>query len=204
MEIVLASRNLGKIREFRKMLSEVIGLDVDSLLSFPDYPSPEETGTTFEENATLKATSAAKALNKIVLADDSGLVVPSLDGEPGVHSARYAGEDATDHENTQKLLEALKDKSDLERQAYYECALVLAGPEGEVLKISKGHCEGIIAEEARGRHGFGFDPVFIKHDYDKTFSELSDDIKNRISHRRKALDSVKAYLEGMMSRATST
>lgn len=202
MEIVIASRNLGKIREFRTMLSEVIGLDVDSLLTYPDYHAPEEVGNTFEENATIKALAAAKALNKIVLADDSGLVVPSLNGEPGVFSARYAGEEATDHENTQRLLKNLEGKSDIERQAYYECVLVLAGPEG-VLKVTKGHCEGVIAEEERGRHGFGYDPVFIKHDYDKTFSELSDDIKNRISHRRKALDSMKTYLEGMISRQTA-
>ena len=202
MEIVIASRNLGKIREFRIMLEGIEGLDVDSLLAYPDFPSPEETGQTFEENASLKAHAAAKALNKIVLADDSGLVVSSLGGDPGVRSARYAGEEATDQENNQKLLKALEGKNDLDRQAYYECVLVLASPEG-LLKVTRGHCEGIINSEERGRNGFGYDSLFTKHDYDKSFGELSDDVKNRISHRRKALDSMKAYLENLVFRSTA-
>jgi len=199
MEIVIASRNLGKIREFRIMFEGIEGLDIDSLLAYPDFPSPEETGETFEENAALKAVAAAKALGKIVLADDSGLVVSALGGAPGVRSARYAGEEATDRENNQKLLEALKGKEDLDRGAYYECALVLASPEG-VMKVTRGHCEGIIHTEETGRNGFGYDSVFIKHDYDKTFGELSDDVKNRVSHRRKALDSMRAFIEGLVAR----
>jgi len=199
MEIVIVSRNLGKIREFRIMFEGIEGLDIDSLLAYPDFPSPEETGETFEENAALKAVAAAKALDKIVLADDSGLVVPALGGAPGVRSARYAGEEATDRENNQKLLEALKGKEDLDRAAYYECALVLASPES-VMKVTRGHCEGFIHTEEKGRNGFGYDSVFIKHDYDKTFGELSDDVKNRVSHRRKALDSMRAFIEGLVAR----
>jgi len=202
MEIVIASRNLGKIREIRTMLEDIESLDVDSLLAFPDFPSPDETGETFEDNATLKATLAASSLNKIVLADDSGLVVPALGGAPGVKSARYAGEEATDRENNQKLLEALKEKDDLDRHAYYECVLVLASPEG-VLKVARGHCEGEITTEERGRNGFGYDPIFLKLDYDKTFGELSDDVKNRVSHRRKALDAMKAYIEALVAKSTA-
>jgi len=199
MEIVIASRNLGKIREFRTMLDGIDGLDIDSLLAYPEFPSPEETGETFEENATIKAAAAAEALNQIVLADDSGLVVPALRGEPGVRSARYAGDEATDWENNQKLLKALEGKEDLDRQAYYECVLVLASPDG-VMKVTRGHCEGTIQTAERGRNGFGYDSVFAKHDYDKTFGELSDDVKNRISHRRKALDSMRAYIEALVTR----
>lgn len=197
MEILIASRNLGKIREFRTMLSDIVGLDIDSLLAYPDFPSPEETGSTFEENATIKALEAARGLKQFVLADDSGLVVPALGGAPGVHSARYAGENATDRENNKKLVQELDGKTGLERNAYYECVLVLASPD-EVLKVSRGHCEGMIVDQEKGRNGFGYDPVFMKHDYDKTFGELSDDVKNRVSHRRKALDSMKAFLEGLV------
>lgn len=199
MEIVLASRNLHKIREFRDMLSPILGLDIDSLLSYPDYAPPHESGSTFEENAQIKALHAAKMLNKIVLADDSGLVVPVLGGAPGVISRRYAGGDATDRDNRLKLLRELEGKTGVERQAYFECCLIVAGPEG-VLKTAKGHVEGFITEEEKGRNGFGYDSLFMKHDYDKTFAELSDDVKNRISHRRKAIDMLFAFLENLVSK----
>jgi XTP/dITP diphosphohydrolase len=199
MEIVLASRNVHKMREFRIMLSPIPGLDIDSLLSYPDYTPPEETGETFEENAEVKAVHAAQTLGKIVLADDSGIVVPVLDGAPGVYSRRYAGDDATDRENRMKLLEELKGKSGVQRQAYFECSLVIAGPEG-VLKKARGRVEGYIAEEEKGRNGFGYDTIFVKHDYDKSFGELTDDVKNRISHRRKAIDVLFHFLESMVSK----
>lgn len=199
MEIVIASRNLGKIREFREMLGVVPNLDINSLLSFPNYEPPEETGSTFVENAELKAIHAAKSLNKYVLADDSGLVVPALNGDPGPRSRRYAGEEATDRENRQKLLRDLADKKGLGRQAFFECTLIVAGPEG-VLKKVVGRCEGSIAEEERGRYGFGYDPIFIKNDYDKTFGELTEDVKNRISHRRKAVDALIPFLESLSFR----
>lgn len=199
MEIVIASQNLGKIREFREILNSILGLDVDSLLAYPDYVSPAEEGNTFLENATLKATHAAKTLKKLVLADDSGLIVPSLQGAPGVYSARYAGDQSTDRENRKKLLMALEGKQGMGRSAYFECALVLASPT-EVLKTATGRVEGTIANEERGRHGFGYDSLFIKHDYDKTFAELSEDVKNRISHRRKALDVLMGYLESMATK----
>src|SRR5262249_34045350 len=119
MELVIASTNLHKVREFREMLKAWKHLDVMSLLNFPQYEQPPETETSYKENATLKATHAAQALNKWVLADDSGLVVPSLEDAPGVYSARFAGEEATDQENRQKLLKLLEGKHDLERSAYF-------------------------------------------------------------------------------------
>lgn len=196
MELVIASRNLHKIREFRSMLKPFKAIDVLSLLNFPAYESPPEEGNTFQEIATAKAAHAAAALQKWVLADDSGLVVPALGGEPGVRSRRYAGEDASDAENRKKLLAAIKGLGELQRSAYYECSLVLAAPEG-VQKCVTGTCEGVLVLEERGRNGFGYDSLFVKNEYDKTFAELPEDIKNRISHRCKALDRLTPQLESI-------
>lgn len=187
LEIVIASHNLHKIREFREMFKEIKGVDILSLLNFPDYKAPPETGSTFEENALIKARDAGNHLNKCVIADDSGLVVPNLNGAPGVYSKRYASEEATDSENRQKLLKEMDGLKDLERAAYFECCLALYIP-NKCEKVVHGHCEGLISREERGRHGFGYDPLFIKNDYDKTFAELDEKVKNRISHRRKALE----------------
>jgi XTP/dITP diphosphohydrolase len=195
MEVVLATNNLHKIRELKSMLKPLSFLDIYSLKDF-SYVAPEETGTTFEENAKLKAVHAASHLNKWVIADDSGLVVPALDGAPGVYSARYAGPNATDKDNRKKLLEALKDKSGLHRAAFFECILCLSSPQGET-KLFKGSVEGLILEEERGKNGFGYDPLFIKHDYSLTFAEIDEDTKNRISHRKKALEKLKLHLESL-------
>ncbi len=197
MELVLATHNLHKIREIREMLKEIKGIDVISLRNFPDYQLPEETGETFAENAVLKAKHAAKNLNKIVLADDSGLVVPAIGGHPGVHSARYSSEDATDAENRQKLLEEMKSLNDLDRSAYFECCLTLVSPE-KVTKNVSAKCEGVIGTKEKGSNGFGYDPIFIKHDYDKTFAELDEQTKNRISHRRKAFDKLIPTIESLL------
>lgn len=194
MELVIATTNVHKIREFREMLAGVKHLDLTSLLNFPAYTPDEEIGNSFEEIAKEKALHAAKALGKWVLADDSGIVIPALGGEPGIYSRRYAGEDATDGENRKKLLEKMRGKSGLERSAYFECSLALAGPEG-IKKSVRGICEGYIIEVEKGNHGFGYDPIFVKHDYDKTFAELEESTKNRISHRRKALEKILSSLE---------
>ena len=194
MQIVLATHNLHKIREIREMLKPLKNLDILSLSNFPDYQLPEETGSTFEENAAIKAKHAAKALNNWVIADDSGLVVPTLGGQPGVISKRYAGPDATDRENRLKLLEDMAKLSDIDRSAYFECCLVIASPEG-IKKTVSGLCEGTILEEERGRNGFGYDPLFMKNDYDKAFAELDESTKNRISHRRKAIEKLLTTLE---------
>lgn len=194
MEILLASANLHKIREFRDMFKSLAHIELISLHQYSHYITPEETGQTFKENAILKAEHAAKHLNKWVLADDSGLVVPTLQGEPGVKSRRYAGPQATDMENRVKLLHAMEHLKAQERIAYFECSLALASPTG-LKKCVEGICEGHIANEPRGRHGFGYDPLFIKNDYEKTFAELDETIKNRISHRRKAFERLLSFLE---------
>ncbi len=196
MEIVIASANVHKIREFRDMLRPYKHLDVRSLLNFPLYVPPEETGQTFQENALLKAQHAAHELDKWVIADDSGLVVPALAGQPGIFSRRFSGVNSTDAENRHKLLAELQDKSEFERLAYYQCSLVIAAPT-KVVKCANGICEGFIIDKERGRNGFGYDPLFIKHEYNKTFAELDEQTKNRISHRRKAFDQIAGILENV-------
>jgi XTP/dITP diphosphohydrolase len=198
MEIIIASNNLHKIREFREMLKAFKHVDVLSLLNFPQYEPPEEVGKTFKENAILKATHAAKALQKIILADDSGLVVPSLGGAPGVYSRRFAGDDATEAENRQKLLQVMADKTGDQRSAYFECCLAVASPE-KLIKCVTGTCEGVLLTEEKGRNGFGYDPLFVKYDYDKTFAEIDEATKNRISHRKKAFERLASIFEIMQT-----
>lgn len=196
MEIVIATQNGHKVRELKAMLKGANAFDLLSLHNFPSYRPPEETGATCLENAELKARHAALALKKWVIADDSGLVVPILNGMPGVHSARFAGPNATDAENRAKLLKELAGKRDLERSAYYECCIALCSPDG-TLKMLRGVCEGILSEVERGKNGFGYDPLFIKHDYMQTFAELEESVKNRISHRSKAVDKLLMALESL-------
>lgn len=197
MKLVIASRNMHKIREFRAMLKKLSGFDLLSLIDFPGYLPLPETGSTFEENARLKAEHAAKALNHWVIADDSGLVVPALNGAPGIFSRRFAGEDATDKDNRKKLLKEMSHIEEPYRQGYFECWIALASPEG-VKKTAKGISEGMITEKERGSFGFGYDSIFVKHEYGKTFAELEEETKNRISHRRKALDKLIPTLEALL------
>ncbi len=196
-QLVIASTNMHKVREIRDMLKVLpISFDLFTLSDFPNYTPPEETGATFEENAILKAVHAAAALQHWVLADDSGLVVPALQGAPGVRSARYAGNEASDLENRKKLLDEMQHLMDDDRQAFFECVIALASPEG-LKKCTKGTCEGVLLTKDRGSNGFGYDPIFVKHGYSKTFAELGDAVKNRISHRRKALDKMLQSLESL-------
>lgn len=194
MKLIIASKNMHKIREIRAMLKSNKKWDLFSLNDFPNYVPPQETGATFEENAILKATHAAKELGSWVLADDSGIVVPSLDGAPGVRSARYAGDNATDKDNRKKLLDTMQNLKDEDRYGYYECCMAIASPEALEKSVSA-RCEGTILEEERGGQGFGYDCIFQKADYNKTFAELEEEVKNRISHRRKALDKILLFLE---------
>jgi XTP/dITP diphosphohydrolase len=195
MDLLLATKNLHKIRELKALLKPLPFIEhVSSLLDFPHYHPPKEEGSSFEENATAKALDAARNLNKIVLADDSGLVVPALEGRPGIFSARFAGDNATDKENRKKLLTEMGAKKGLERAAYFECSLVFATPEG-MCKSFKGIVEGLILPSERGKHGFGYDSLFIKYEYNQTFAELSEETKNKISHRAKAFEKLKTYLE---------
>jgi len=194
MEIVIASFNLHKIREFRALLKNLKRFDVLSLSQFADIQLPEESYATFQENACQKAVAAAEQTKHFVLADDSGIVVPALGGKPGVHSRRYAGRDATDVENRQKLLQEMHHLTGDERTAYYECCLALASPDGLIKSVTS-TCEGLILSQPRGREGFGYDSLFIKHDYDKSFGEIAETTKNRISHRYKAFEKMLPVLE---------
>jgi XTP/dITP diphosphohydrolase len=194
MDLLIATTNGHKIREIRALLKPLNQFDFYSLLDFPDYHPPEETGKSFEENAVLKAKHAATSLNLLTLADDSGLVVPALGGAPGVYSARYAGPNATDKENRKKLLEKMTHLEGIGRSAFFECCIVLASP-NEIKKITRGVCEGCILKEEKGGYGFGYDCLFQKHDYNQTFGELDETLKNQISHRAKALQKVKLYLQ---------
>lgn len=197
MELVLATHNLHKVQEFREMLRGLKSLDLLSLRHFPNYTAPDESGASFQEIASQKALHAAKTLNRLVLADDSGLTVPLLPNEgPGIFSKRYAGLNATDHENRKKLLQEMSHLKEEQRSATLTCCLVLASPE-KIIAVVKGTCEGMIALEEKGSQGFGYDPLFIKLDYDKTFAELGDSVKNRVSHRRKAIDRILPYLENL-------
>lgn len=192
MDIVIASKNRGKVREFAELLTP-LGFDVYSLSDYPSIPDIAETGETFEENARIKALEISKHLREsLVLSDDSGLVVPALGGRPGLFSARFAGEDASDLDNRRKLLKELESVDD--RSAYFECVLCLAQG-GSVIKVSTGRCEGFIAQTERGSNGFGYDPIFIKNDYGKTFAELGPKVKSEISHRRKAWDKFVDFLK---------
>lgn len=196
-QLIIASTNVHKVRELRSILKPILRCDLLSLADFPNYVAPEETGKTFEENAALKATTAAKVLNAWVIAEDSGLVVPVLNGAPGVFSARYAGSQATDVENRKKLLEEIQHLMEEDRHAFFECAVAIASPTG-LKKCATGICEGSLLMQDRGGSGFGYDPLFMKHGYNKTFAELPESIKNRISHRRKAIDKILPALESLL------
>jgi len=181
--LVLATRNQGKIAEFKALLS---GFDIDirSLSDFGPIPEIEEDGDTFEENAYKKAHFTAKVLGFPALADDSGLVVPALGGEPGVRSARYGGEKAGDLNNNLKLLKAMEGIE--HRMAAFQCVIAVAVPRGPAL-IYEGKCEGEITEKMAGDQGFGYDPVFYYPPLRKTFAQMSVEEKNQVSHRGKAM-----------------
>lgn len=192
-EAIIATHNPGKVKEFKEIL-EPKGYDVKSLAEIGFTEEIKETGHTFEENAILKAEAVAKAVNKIVIADDSGLSIDNLGGRPGVYSARYAGEQKDDQANIDKVLSELKGIEKEQRTARFRCALAVSIP-GEETKTVEGHVEGYIAEEPRGEYGFGYDPIFIVKDKDKTMAELTSDEKNKISHRADALKKLAKLLE---------
>ncbi|WP_336153910.1 XTP/dITP diphosphatase [Bacillus sp. 204(2023)] len=192
-EAIIATHNPGKVKEFKEIL-EPRGYDVKSLAEIGFAEEIEETGHTFEENAILKAEAVSKAVNKMVIADDSGLSIDNLGGRPGVYSARYAGEQKDDQANIEKVLSELKGIEKEQRTARFRCALAVSIP-GEETKTVEGHVEGYIAEEPRGEYGFGYDPIFIVKDKDKTMAELTSDEKNKISHRADALKKLSKLLE---------
>jgi XTP/dITP diphosphohydrolase len=190
--LVIATRNQGKVHEIRQLLGE-IPCELISLESFVHTTVPNETESTYEGNAILKARHYAKETGEFVLADDSGLEVTALGGRPGVLSARYAGDDASDEERRRKLLGELGNIPAQLRSARFVCAAVLANPE-QLLYVSEGTCEGRIALKAQGPSGFGYDPIFIPNGFEETFGQLAEEIKNEISHRARALAKMRDFL----------
>ncbi len=191
--VVLGTHNPGKIHEIKLILGDA-GWTLLSLRDFQNVGIAEEHADTYAGNAILKAQFYAAATGMVALADDSGLEVDALGGAPGVRSARYAGEHASDADRRALLLAELANTSSDNRCARFVCAIALASPDGEVLNLSEGICEGMITSAPRGNSGFGYDPLFIPDGYDRTFAELSDDIKNGISHRARALMKLRDYL----------
>jgi XTP/dITP diphosphohydrolase len=185
--LVLASRNAGKTGELRELLKD-FPIEIKNLDDFGPIPPVEEDGTTFDENAYKKAAFTAKVLGLPTLADDSGLEVDALGGLPGVHSARYAGPNASDTDNSAKLWREMKGKTN--RTATFVCVISIAVPSGMALTY-EGRCEGLIAEAPAGENGFGYDPLFYYPPLNRTFAQLSLEEKNQVSHRGKAMAQLK-------------
>jgi XTP/dITP diphosphohydrolase len=193
MQLIVATRNAHKTREIQHILGS--GFSVRDLRAYPQISETIETGTSFEENAKLKALAVSTKLPGLVVADDSGLEVDALGGAPGIHSARYAGASATNTEKIDKLLEelALVRATKNARRARFCCVLALAR-NGEVLGVFEGTVEGQVTERPRGSHGFGYDPIFIPQGFERTFGELGPAQKNHLSHRARALEKLRAFL----------
>lgn len=193
MQLIVATRNAHKTREIRQILGS--DLSVRDLAAHPEISQITENGTSFEENAKLKAIAVSEKLPGLIIADDSGLEVEILGGAPGIHSARFAGANASDEERIAKLLRQLAKvdaKSD-RRRARFRCVLAIAR-DGQILVTLEGVVEGKITERPCGSHGFGYDPIFIPDGFEETFAELPEELKNNISHRGKAIRKLQAKL----------
>src|SRR4051812_46833026 len=196
--LMLGTRNRKKRGEIVEILGD-LGLEFGDLSDRPDVHDVEETGTTFEANARLKATAVARATGEWALGEDSGLVVPALNGRPGVYSARYAGKQGDDAANNARLLAELAPLPDDRRDAYYVCVAVLSDPTGEVRAVAEGRCHGVIIREHRGTGGFGYDPLFLIPEFHKTFGELTSRVKHALSHRCRALERLRPALRKALS-----
>ena len=183
--LVLASRNRKKSEEIGELLAPH-GIEAVSVVQFPDAPEVVEDGQSFGENAVKKASGTAKVLSRWVLGEDSGLRVDALNGAPGIYSARYSGDDATDEKNNQKLVDQLHGIPDEKRTAQYVCHVALADPTGRIRLQVEATCRGRITDKPRGNNGFGYDPYFLIPEYHRTFGELSPLVKQRLSHRSRA------------------
>ncbi|MGB5704147.1 MAG: RdgB/HAM1 family non-canonical purine NTP pyrophosphatase [Polyangiales bacterium] len=186
MRILVATMNAGKLREYKRLLAKVPGLELATMDTLSEKVDVVEDRDTFAGNARKKATEIAAVAGVTCLADDSGLEVDALGGRPGVHSARYAGEGATDARNNEKLLEELREVPEADRKARFRCAIVVVAADGRELAAADGACDGQIGYEPRGTHGFGYDPLFIPDGYTETMAELDPETKNEISHRAEA------------------
>ena len=192
-ELLVATHNAGKVRELARLLSG-LPLRLRLLSELGDIPEAAETGTTFAENAALKATHYSARSGLLTLSDDSGLVVDALGGRPGVHSARYAGPEATYAERMRKLLGELEATGDEERRARFVCVIAVAEPSTGEVNTFEGVCEGRIALAPRGTNGFGYDPLFVPEGHAQTFGELPDEVKRDISHRARAIAKAADFL----------
>ena len=192
--ILVATGNAHKTREIRQILGREF--EVDDLTAHPEVGQPEETGVTFKENAEIKAKAASGHFDGLVISDDSGLEVDALGGAPGVRSARFAGPEASDEDNRVRLLRELEGTGaeEAKRSARFHCVMAVAR-RGEILTTFDGVVEGVIAEQPRGTGGFGYDPLFVPEGYSKTFAELPVAVKNRESHRARALRKLAEYLK---------
>lgn len=184
-QVIIATKNKGKAKEFEQLFAP-LGVEVLTLLDLRDVPDIEETGTTFEENAILKAEAIAQITDSYVIADDSGLIIDALDGRPGVFSARYAGDDHDDEANIDKVLLEMEGIPEPERKARFYCALALAKANAETMTVA-GTCEGLIMKARKGTEGFGYDPIFYVPSEKRTMAQLPPEKKNEISHRSDAL-----------------
>ncbi|WP_203361568.1 XTP/dITP diphosphatase [Bacillus sp. REN10] len=194
--VIIATKNKGKAKEFAEMFAS-FGLDVETLLDHPEFADIEETGETFEENAILKAEAICKLTGRLVIADDSGLIIDALDGRPGVYSARYAGEEKSDEANIQKVLDELRDIPNEKRTARFYCALAIAMPGKETTTVA-GTCEGRMTKEKQGTNGFGYDPIFYVERFGATMADLAPETKNSISHRGQALKKLREQLPALL------
>jgi XTP/dITP diphosphohydrolase len=194
-QLILASRNSGKIREFKRMLAELASdIEVLSLLDFPDMPDVDETGQTLQENAELKAVQITEATGKTCLADDSGIFIDALNGDPGIFSARWSGKHGDDSANNAKVLQQIHElelDGPVDRSAQFRCVVALSFPQGHQRAgetiFESGYMPGEIIDVGRGEYGFGYDPIFVPNGYTQTSAELDAQEKDRISHRGQAM-----------------
>jgi XTP/dITP diphosphohydrolase len=193
IELLFATRNAHKTEEIQRILGPQF--KINDLATHPEIPHIAETGRTFQENAILKALVVSRKLPGLVIADDSGLEADALDGAPGIHSARYAGANATDKEKIDKLLDEVARVGAIKnaRCARFRCVLALAR-KGKVLGVFDGIVEGQIADRPRGSRGFGYDPIFVPQGFEQTFGQLTPEEKNHLSHRARALEKLRAFL----------
>ena len=197
MDIIIASNNQGKVEEIKKFYKE-LGITFFSLKDFPNLPEINEKFKTYRKNALEKAKKISGITKMIALADDSGLEVDALGGKPGIHSARFGGGKISDKEKNQLILDMLKDVPEPLRTARFVCIIAIAIPDGETYTV-RGVCEGVITQKPAGYSGFGYDPIFFLPEYNMTFAEMDRNLKNRISHRGKALKEAKKILTALTS-----
>jgi len=192
-ELVIATKNKKKLKEIKELLGD-FDLKITSLADYPETPRIIENGKTFKENAVKKAVKIARFTGKLAMGEDSGLCVDALNGKPGIYSARFAGKEKSDLKNNLKILKLLGNKPLSSRKAYYVCAVAIADKHG-LVTVVEGKCNGVIGLDQKGEHGFGYDPLFIIPKYKKTFAQLGERIKHKMSHRYLALKKVRKVIQ---------